>query len=210
MKRLLWRVAASDTVLLMAELILIIVTSIQPLFLLPTVAVDLFAISPLKAGIALLCETGAADPENAKLHLLFRYYSHGYIKSVVWRILLWIRITGIALLSAIPVILLSILQGTAKNDSLLMLFFVLIRYFLVGCGAVMVAIQLIRLSPSAFLLPYVSTARQAFDLCRRLFKKKTGNLLENVKFLLFPPYYQMKQASFCHCILRHFRKKKLL
>lgn len=209
MKRAFWKLAAADMMLLAAEAGLILLAYGRSLIVTGVALfIDICMLSPLKAGVALLADTIQADPENACFRLFFRYCSHGYGKSIRWRLLLWLRMAGMALFCAIPVMLLSMLEARSGDDQLVRLFFTVCRYFVMGSGVAVLLITMVRLSPAVYLLPHTATASEAFAVCKQTGKGKLSHLLSASGYFFLLPYHQLRYAQAVRRLSGAFLKKK--
>lgn len=187
------KLLAAEGMLLASELLLILVSlHSSAWFIWVILLADLCLLSPLKSGIALLYDTILADPDNADLGLLWRYYAHGYGKCLRWRFLLWIQTAFAALSSSLPVAVCSLLQ-TRTEEPLLVTFFIGCRCFFLVLGVFITAMSVCRLWPAVCLLQYAPTAIDAFRLCQHITKGRVQTLLQAGRYIWFPPFYRIQQ-----------------
>lgn len=144
--------------------------------------VDLLLVSPLKAGRAFFFETLTADSEAARLSLLWRYYRHGYGRTVGWRLLLWgCRAVGWALLS-LPAMVLFVYSGRlvvgvpTYTDTLLSLTLFALGLLLLVMALAAVEVLLFRLAAVPYLLSHTGGLRGAVALSRRLMRGRIGTM----------------------------------
>jgi hypothetical protein len=176
----------------------------------------------MKAGRSLLYDTLSADPSGAGLGLLFRYYRHGYRKTILWRLLLWIRLALCAILFSVPTIALLLLRHFWADNQLIWLSLTFCSYLTTAASAIGLIILMCLYTPSAYLLPYSPSATKAVKLSRQLFKGKHGALLQSYRYLfyrfpffllLFPlfyllPSFRIQQAADIRRIIGRFPEKK--
>lgn len=198
-------------------------------FTLPLVLIaDLLFLSPLKAGRAFLYDTLAMRNTQVRLNLMFRYYVHGYLKTIKWRVGLWIRYTFLFTLTTAPAAFsfvfrsISVESGITSQSDLLYLGLTFIGLIILIGGFIFALIFLIRYEVSSFLLPYRRRCRTLFVDSAKLCKKKNEVLLSirfhYLRWLLLSwavvPYfystaiYHMEQAIEIRRMLGKFPEKK--
>lgn len=197
-------------------------------FIIAVAAMDLLVLSPLLAGRIFLYDTMIADGSVVSLSLLFRYYRYGYSKSVMWRLGIWMRTAaGMILISLLPLALhaaRTVLQkkGIFESTDLLSVAFVCGIYFVFACGAVMIYLWLSRYSLAVHLLPYSSTAGNAFRSSRTLLHGRGFLMIRirlqySVRFLLCPlilpwfyltPCFRVAMSRFSRRKIGKFPEKK--
>ncbi len=143
---------------------------------------DLLLVSPLKAGRAFFFETLTADSEAARLSLLWRYYRHGYGRTVGWRVLLWgCRAVGWSLF-LIPALVLFVYSGRLVSgvptytDTLLSLTLFGLGLLLAVTALAAVEVILLRLVAVPYLLSHTGGLRGAVALSRRLMQGRIGTM----------------------------------
>lgn len=179
-----WKTAILVQCLCIGAEILLIVTEGICLYCFPAipifpigVLVDLLLLSPLKAGRALLYETVVSDGDKASTKLLFRFFSHGYTRSIGWRLELWLRRIGWHILFSVPSALFLFISRAAEQrgrETLAMIAFIFSLLFLV-IAFLVTEILLFRYIPAVYLLSKVASSRHALLLSKRLSKGYTNN-----------------------------------
>lgn len=167
--------------------------------------VDFLLISPLKAGRALYFETLVADGSAVHLKLLFRYYRHGYERTIGWRLLLWCA-RGISnAVCCIPAFFLFayshlLAERSDLIPSLTMFGFGLL---LLVSAIVTTEIILLRFTPIPYLFAHTGSLREAVAVSRRITAGRMNTLaslyLDHAGWLfavlLFVPWF-FTSASF--------------
>ncbi len=178
---------AVQGILLVPELILLLLgwwlkgAYWLPLFC--ALLIDVLMISPLKAGRAFFFETLTADSSAASVRLLFRYYRHGYERTIGWRLLLWGWRVILNTLLCLPALFLFAYShllaenAVTRSDNILSM-------AMLGCGLLMLLIGLVitelllcRLVAVPYLLSHTGSLREAVSLSRRITKGRIGVLV---------------------------------
>ncbi len=185
---------------------------------------DLMLVSPLKAGRAFFFETLTADGDAAAFSLLWRYYRHGYLRTVGWRALVW----GERLLWSVPLYTPALFlfacsrvigdAAVTQTDTIVAMACFAFGLLFTVCAFVAVEILLLRLLPIPYLLSHTGSLRQAVTLSRRIVRKRLGvPVLLYLEFFWFSalgclilpwpftsPLLQTAKADTVHRLLRHF------
>ncbi len=201
-----WKLAIFVQLLcISAEMVLIAtegfgITRVHAMPLLPLgLLADLLLLSPLKAGRGLFYETVVTNKEDSSLSLLFRFYKHGYVHSVTWRIRLWLRRIGWHVILSLPSALFLYISRTVEkngSETLAMIAFIFSLLFLV-VAFIVTEILLFRYIPAVYLLSKGIPSREALLLSKRLSKGYTNHwaLLYldyagwSLAFLLLIPFF---------------------
>ena len=230
-----WCIAVSSELLIVvAEAFLIVFGAVmakkQSLPVLPVVlAVDILLLSPLKAGRTFLYDTIATGSTHVRIRLLFRYYTHGFVGAILWRIGYWARYGSLCTLFALPGAALMTLRsihvdrGLILEDDLLHIALTFAAYILLIIGFLSAWIFSVRYDASAFFLPYRNRTRALFADSAKTSKGKTEPLLgirfRYVRwaplFVFVAPYfyasaiYHMEQAIAIRGWIGRFPENKL-
>lgn len=144
--------------------------------------IDLLMISPLKAGRAFFFETLTADGDAARLSLLFRYYRHGYERTVYWRLLLWASRLLWSSLLCLPAFFLFAYSGVLSEgtpslqDRVLSMALFGFGLLLLVTAFIAIEIILFRLVPVPYLLSHPGGLRGALSLSRRMMRGRVSTL----------------------------------
>lgn len=182
-----WRQAVTVQVLVFISELSLLLTALWlpgPAVLATTTVLitDILMLSPLKAGRAFFFETLTADSDAATVSLAFRYYRHGYVKAVGWRLFVWGNRVFLSLLLYLPSLFLfafSRVLGENHPTQAELLFSLVCFAFgvlLTVVTFVIIEILLFRLQPLPYLLSHTRTLRDAVSLSYRITKKRTGTI----------------------------------
>lgn len=144
--------------------------------------IDLLIISPLKAGRAFFFETLTADGDAARVSLLFRYYRHGYERTVGWRLLLWASRLIWGAVLCLPAFLLFAYSGVLAEgaptvqDRILSMALFGFGLLLLVTALIVVEIILFRLVPIPYLLSHPGGLRGALSLSRQMMHGRVSTL----------------------------------
>ncbi len=142
--------------------------------------IDLLMLSPLKGGRAFFFETLAADGDAATPRLLWRYYRHGYERTVAWRLLLWGQRALLGAVACLPAFLLFAYSGVlaegvpTRQDTVLSMALFACGLLCLVMGLAAVEILLFRLVPVPYLLSQPGGLREAVNASRRITHGRIG------------------------------------
>ncbi len=183
-----WTDAATVQILVfLCEILLILFAFVLPgntvVNTVCVLTVDLLMVSPLKAGRALFFETLVADGDAAQISLIWRYYRHGYERTIGWRILVWgYRLMGNAVCS-VPAFVLFALSGVLVNnaptytDRIFSMTLFGFGLLLSVCAVVITEILLMRLLFVPYLFAHTGTLREAVALSRILARNRMNTIV---------------------------------
>ncbi len=156
----------------------------SPTVLFCMLLVDWLLFSPLKAGRALFFETLVADSEAATIPLLFRYYRHGYEKTIGWRAYLWGERLLWSTFGCAPTLFLfsygkwRLTHALTRDEQFASQAVIVLSVLLTAGILLAVEIHLLRLSFVPYLLSYPNGLAGAITTSRRLSKGHLNALIQ--------------------------------
>lgn len=184
---------AVESILLVIEILSILVSIAFKDYLVVWICLDLVLLSPLKAGVAFYYGQRLIDSNDSKVRYVFRFFRHGWYRTVFWRIGLWARYIWYLCLFSLPAIFLDVFRASATiaelsfENKILNITLLLSSYILWVGGSVICWIFCARYQIAVYLLPYHKQPKTLFADAKKRYRSDLLN--QNVRLLCHLPLF---------------------